>query len=88
MMAEKNCENEVNFFDLDSSIFNAISQLRRNKKRPDKSNIYNSIKKSDIFKQLTVETLEERLLSLIHECKVINKMYGNFNSFLFTRICY
>ena len=81
MMAEKNCENVVNFFDLDTSIFNAISQLRRNKKRPDKSNIYNSIKKSDIFKQLTVETLEERLLSLIHEGKVINKMYGNFNSF-------
>ena len=80
-MTETNYESEDICFDLDISIFNAITQLRRSRKRPGNGNIYNYIKKSDINNQLTVKSLEEGTSALINEGKVINKKFGNSNSF-------
>ena len=64
---------------LDSSIFEAITKLRNNKKQPNESNIYTLILKDS--KSLVKKDLEERLITLTKENKLLNKPCGGKNSY-------
>ena len=64
---------------LDSSIIEAITKLRNNKKQPNENNIYTLILKD--AKSLAKKDLEERLMTLTKENKIINKPYGGRNSY-------
>ena len=59
---------------LDSSIIEAITKLRNNKKQPNENNIYTLILKD--AKSLAKKDLEERLMTLTKENKILNKPYG------------
>ena len=64
---------------LDSSIIEAITKLRNNKKQPNENNIYTLILED--AKSLAKKDLEERLMTLTKENKIINKPYGGKNSY-------
>ena len=64
---------------LDSSIIEAITKLRNNKKQPNENNIYTLILKD--AKSLAKKDLEERLMTLTKENKILNKPYGGKNSY-------
>ena len=67
---------------LDSSIFEAITKLRNNKKQPNQNNIYTLILKDS--KSLVKKDLEERLITLTKENKLLNKPCGGKNSYFTT----
>ena len=64
---------------LDSFIIEAITKLRNNKKQPNENNIYTLILKD--AKSLAKKDLEERLMTLTKENKILNKPYGGKNSY-------
>ena len=64
---------------LDSSIFEAITKFRNNKKQPNENNIYTLILKDS--KSLVKKDLEERLQTLTKENKLLNKACGGKNSY-------
>ena len=64
---------------LDSSIIEAITKLTNNKKQPNENNIYTLISKD--AKSLAKKDLEERLMTLTKDNKIINKPYGGKNSY-------
>ena len=64
---------------LDSSIIEAITNLRNNKKQPNENNIYTLILKD--AKSLAKKDLEKSLMTLTKESKIINKPYGGKNSY-------
>ena len=56
---------------LDTLIFDAIIKLRNNKKQPNENSIHTLISKD--CKSLSKKQLEERLLTLTKENKIINR---------------
>ena len=64
---------------LDSSIFEAITKLRNNKKQSNENNFYTLILKDS--KSLVRKDLEERLITLTKENKLLNKACGGKNSY-------
>ena len=64
---------------LDSSIIEAITKLRNNKRQPNEKNIYTLILKD--AKSPAKKDLEERLMTLTKENEIINKPYGGKNSY-------
>ena len=66
---------------LDTLIFDAIIKLRRNnKKQPNENSIHILISKD--CKSLSKKQLEERLLTLTEENKIINRPSAGKNSYL------
>ena len=57
----------------DIGISAAISELRKNNKRPDIKSIFSCLIKSKEYEDLTVEIVEDRTCSLLTEGKIINK---------------
>ena len=64
---------------LDTLIFDAIIKLRNNKKQPNKNSIHALISK--VCKSLSKKQLEERLLTVTKENKIINRPSAGKNSY-------
>ena len=64
---------------LDTVIFDAIIKLRNNKKQPDENSIVTLISKD--CKSLSKKQLEERLMTLTKESKIINRPSVGKNSY-------
>ena len=64
---------------IDTLIFDAIIKLRNNTKQPNESSIHTLI--SEDCKSLSKKQLEERLLTLTKENKIINRPSAGKNSF-------
>ena len=62
---------------LDTLIFDAMIKLRNNKKQPNENSIHTLISKD--CKLLSKKQLEERLLILTKENKIINRPSGGKN---------
>ena len=66
---------------LDNLILNAINRLRKNKKRPDASSIYEFIYKELKNLHITIEIIEKRLSCLTNNNKIENKSTNGKSSY-------
>ena len=64
---------------IDILIFDAITKLRNNKKQPNENSIHTLISKD--CKSLSKKQLDERLLTVIKENKIINRPSAGKNSY-------
>ena len=64
---------------IDTLIFDAIIKLKNNKKQPNENSIHALISKD--CKVLSKKQLEERLLTLTKENKIINRPFAGRNSY-------
>ena len=69
---------------LDDIIINAINTIRKNKKRPDETSIYEFLNKNFENANLTKVTINERLASMLSNNRITNKLANGKNSYLVT----
>ena len=69
---------------LDDIIINAINTIRKNKKRPDETSIYEFLNKNFENANLTKVTINERLTSMLSNNRITNKLANGKNSYLVT----
>ena len=74
---EKNLSND----ELDNLVINAIATIRKNKKRPDSSSIYDYFNKTLSNPDITKEILSNRLLYLTKNNKLKNKPVNGKDSY-------
>ena len=66
---------------LDDIIINAINTIRKNKKRPDETSIYEFLNKNLENANLTKITINERLTSMSNNNRITNKLNNGKNSY-------
>ena len=69
---------------LDDIIINAINTIRKNKKRPDETSIYEVLNKNLENPNLTKITINERLTSMSKNNHITNKLTNGKNSYFVT----
>ena len=69
---------------LDDIIINAINNIRKNKKRPDETSIYELLNKNLENANLTKITINERLTSMSNNNRITNKLTNGKNSYFVT----
>ena len=74
-------ENKISNDELDNSVLNTIATIRKNKKRPDSSSIFDYLSKSSSNPNITEEILATRLVYLTENNKLKNKPANGKDSF-------
>ena len=69
---------------LDDIIINVINTIRKNKKRPDETSIYEFLNKNLENANLTKITINERLTSISNNNRITNKLTNGKNSYFVT----
>ena len=69
---------------LDDIIINAINTIRKNKKRPDETSIYEFLNKNLENVDLTKVTINERVTSMSNNNRITNKLTSGKNSYFVT----
>ena len=69
---------------LQQNIFEAITQIRSNNKRPDLKSIYSYLVRVEKLKELCVQYLQPLILQLKDECKLANKKFKGADSSFIT----
>ena len=69
---------------LDDIIINAINTIRKNKKQPDETSIYEFLNKKLENANLTKITINERLTSMSNNNRITNKLTNGKNSYFVT----
>ena len=69
---------------LDNIIINAINTVRKNKKPPDETSIYEFFNKNLENANLTQVTINERLTSMSNNNRITNKLTNGKNSYFVT----
>ena len=69
---------------LDHIIINAINTIRKNKKRPDETSIYEFLNKNLENANLAKITINERLTSMSNNSRITNKLTNGKNSYFVT----
>ena len=74
-------ENKISNDELDNLVLNTIATIRKNKKRPDSSSIFDYLSKSLSNPNITEEILATRLVYLTKNNKLKNKPTNGKDSF-------
>ena len=74
-------ENKISNDELDNLVLNTIATIRKNKKRPDSSSIFDYLSKSSSNPNITEEILATRLVYLSENNKLKNKPANGKDSF-------
>ena len=74
-------ENKISNDELDNLVLNTIAAIRKNKKRPDSSSIFDYLSKSSSNPNITKEILATRLVYLTENNKLKNKPANGKDSF-------
>ena len=69
---------------LQQNIFQAIAQIRSNNKRPDLKGIHSYLVKIEKLKELSIQYLQQIVLQLEDEGKLVNKKFKGADSFFTT----
>ena len=69
---------------LQQNIFEAITQIRSNNKRPDLKSIHSYLVRTEKLKELSEQYLQELILQLESDGKIVNKKFKGADSFFIT----
>ena len=70
---------------LQQNVYQTIAQIRYNNKCPDLKGIYSFLVKIEKLKELSVQYLEQIILQLVDEGKLVSKKFKGASSFFTTK---